>query len=297
MRKTLLKLSVILLAMFVLLTFLDWKGIYRLEKRIWHLNQQLSNIAKDPKTSPDSKFNKLAADYQKITQDFPESPLAPIALIHAGRVYLINQNYTKADELFQRAINEYPENKQALLIAFSESVKVYIAQKDSSKVVALYKRMQTEFPLSLIGIQAPLSISYYWLNLKESEKAQAATLDAITYYQKTLETQDNRNVQFQVLNLLARAYSLNQQWSLSAKTFGRILLEFPETQYLNLERANILLKTLNKISVLQLKDVDSPIKLYQTFINTYANHPLNPVLTQMIEALQNIKEDIKTKTF
>ena len=55
-------------------------------------------------------------------------------------------------------------------------------------------------------------------------------------------------------------------------------------------RAQNIISTINTLSIIQMKDYDLPIKIYQDFINVNPNHPFNGQIQKLIDDIKLLKE-------
>ena len=72
-------------------------------------------------------------------------------------------------------------------------------------------------------------------------------------------------------------------------TLGHVLLRYGSLGGLTANRASILLKTINAVSIIQLKDYDRPLRIYQRFMEENPDHRLNKLLAEIIDELAVLK--------
>ena len=105
-----------------------------------------------------------------------------------------------------------------------------------------------------------------------------------------MHNKTRRPIEFNALRFLATTYFKQKEWSKGVETLEKVLLEYPDRQYLTVQRAEVIIKTINTVSLTQLQDYNVPLKIYEGFIARNASHPLNSVLKEMIKGLKKLQE-------
>lgn len=290
MKKLLFNLFLILLIVFIVFTALDYKGTYSAERDLWKINDKFSQAAIDPKSIPDSTFESLASRYQAFIKKYPDSALVPPVQILIGRVYLTKGDYARAREQFEKIIKIYKDKPNVGVEAAADIGRTYALENNSEMVLKNYERVKNEFPLTPIGMQAPLILAKYHSERGDVEKTQAAFDAAITHFKKIIKDNPDSTIEFNALRSLGATYLASKKFDEAVNTFGTILLKFPQRKYLNSARINTLVKTINTVSVVELQDYERPIKIYSTFIKKHPEHPFNNSFKEMMKSLQLLRE-------
>ena len=299
MKKLLISLSSILVGIFIILSLLDQNGEYNAEKMIWKANQKFFELAKDPNSIPDKTFLQLDKQYELIANRFPNSPLAKKAYISIARMYLVKKDYPTVRNKVQIIFKKYPKDAAIGSEATSLIGRSYELSGDWPNALRIYNDLMEKYPKTEIGLNVPLYIANYYQINKFAANAQQAYDTAIVYYKKTVSNDPNPFIQFKSLGLLANCYFFKKMWREGVTTLGELLVKYPSGEFLSFHEIDLLLKTINTISVTQLKDYDLPIQIYQNFITQHPNHGLNKLLKKIITALTEFKNrriEIKTKS-
>lgn len=289
MKKTLIIFAGILLGTFIVFSLLDTSE-YALEKRIWRVQKQYDQMAKDPKVVPDQEFEDMIFQYRNIVTQYPKSSLAPQVHLQIGRTYILRQDYTKAREAFQEVVETYPGRLSVGAEALSSIGNTYEIQGEVAMAVQTYRRVSEEYTKTELGLNMPLYIANYYLRLNKPTESATALQNAVNFYKKISRENPQSPLEFNSLRLLVTAYFAQEQWNDGVNVLSRLLLEYPSREYLTLERANLIIKAINTVAVTQLKDYDIPINIYQTFIARNPDHPLNNYLLEVIKSLQLLKD-------
>ncbi len=299
MKKALIIYIVLLVGMFTALTLLNARSEYTAEKAIWKINRDFANVAKDPDAIPDAEFQRVFKGYIQFKSKYKYSKLAPIAHVMAARVYMYKKDYVKARGVYEEIAKTYKSNPNIQAQAVFEIAESYNREKNFPNFVATLKRLIKDYPLTELGYQAPITLAEIYLKRGEQDLALQHLNEAVDHYNGlTVQYKNKPDVVFNALRSVSVCYMAMKKWSKAVETLGDILMRFPETKYINTQRADKIITSINMISITKLKDYDLPITIYQNFINKYPKHPYRKALEAMVHSLNVLKEknvDITTK--
>jgi len=290
MKKTLQICVVILVGIFVLLTVLDYKGEYASQKELWKINKYFVEIAQDPNAAPSASFDKAAAQFNSYLKKFPNSSSTPIAHILLGRAHLLKKDYNKAREIYEEIVVKYKDRPEIAVQAVAEIGRSYADQGDIDGVMRVYDRIVADFPLTDLGLRTPLLKAKYYFDHNELQKASEAFSSAIVYYKQLIVKHPDSDIEYSALRLIASCYLAQERWEEAINVFSEMLLDFADPRYLNAQRAQTALNTINTISIVKLENYDLPIGIYQKFITKYPEHPITPTLEGMIKSFEVLKQ-------
>ncbi|MCR4337397.1 MAG: tetratricopeptide repeat protein [Candidatus Omnitrophica bacterium] len=290
MKKFLLTLIGIILGLFVLLSLLD-KSNYKIEKKIWKVQKEFYVISKDPKVVPAAKFEEVAKSYRKIAEKYPKSSLTPRIYLHIGMVYAVQKNFPKARAAFEEAIKRYPDNAPLVAEALFSIGLTHDQEKHPDQVLKVYDQIIKSYPLTKVGFKAPLYKANYLMRIQRTQEGQQALNEAVNFYKNIAQEHPKTPLEFISLRFLFTTYMAQKDWANVITTLERLLLNFSSPQYLDGRRAEILVKSINTISVSQLKDYKRPVGIYKKFIAQYPEHPLSGDLKKVISTLQKFEKE------
>jgi len=293
MKKTLIIFIIILSGVFAILSFLDRHGDYAAERNLWKINQDFYKVTRDPKTTPDITFDQITARYEKFLQRFSYSRLAPAAYIRIGRVYLFRKNYNRARQEFENVIQKFSDKSSIVVQGLKEIIYSYEKEEDLDNVIKVHQRAKRDYPLTSLGLDAPFLMAKVHAQQKREDLAKKDLFDAIKHYKQLIQQYPDTPVEFKAQELLARCFFSLQMWREAVNTLGEIFIRFSEPPYLTPSKAKAITKSINTVSVFQLRDADLPISIYQKFMGAHPQHPFNKVLNNIIQELKQIKENKK----
>ena len=73
------------------------------------------------------------------------------------------------------------------------------------------------------------------------------------------------------------------------EVFGKVTDKYGRPEHMNIRTLDTILKTINTVSVYQLKDYELPRQIYQDIIAKNPNHPWKSYFHKMIDTLSTLK--------
>ena len=289
MKKALLIFLVILLLPVLVIGVINRNDDYSAERSLWKLNKQYHEIAKDPKAAPPASFDGLIAKYGKFVKRYNASKVVPIARIYIGRVYAVRGDYKAARKVFEEVIGENANNMIMISMAYKHIIQTFAAEEDFVNVVKIYEEIKKNYPLTEIGIRAPLDIARMYAVRKEELRKTAAINSALTYYKELLKKDMEPIAKMMIMRFESECYFALGMWKEGVDTLRDILIGFPETEYLTVARARWLISTINAMSAGRLKNYDRPVEIYSEFVQKYPEHPYRQAFEQVIAKIKEAK--------
>ncbi len=293
MKKTLIIFLVILLAPVLIVGVIDRNDDYSAEKALWKLNKDYQEVAKDPKAAPQASFDQLANKYEKLIKRYDTSKIIPIAKIYYGRVFAVSGDYDKARDVFEEVVSENSKNMIMITMAYRHIIQTFAAEEDFKSVVNTYEEIKNKYPVTEIGIRAPLDIARMYAVRKQEVKKIAAINAALNYYNDLLSKEMHPVAKMMVMRFQSECYFSLGKWNSGINTLKDLLIDFPEVEYLSVKRARWIISTINAMCVGRLKDFDRPVAIYTEFVEKYPEHPYRKVFDQVILKMKEAK--VKSK--
>jgi len=289
MKRCLFVFCSILVGLFIVLSVLGKKGEYAAEKVLWSINQQFDTATRDPESTPAAQYDTIVVLYDQFIEKYPDSNLIPAVKILAAKVLVYKKDYDLAVKRFEAIMMEYRENKSIQVQVLAEIGRAYAYKKDDKMVMATYKRIWKDFPKTDLGLRVPLLIAEFYANRNQIVEAKNAFQEAVDYYKKLTQDQDNPFVELNSWRLLSACFVAQENWSEAIEAYKTILIKFPEPQYLSLNEVGRVVKSINALSVIKLKNEDLAIDVYKEFIKIYPDHPFTEKFRQIIDQYNKLK--------
>jgi len=174
-------------------------------------------------------------------------------------------------------------------MAYKHIIQTFAAEEDFVNVVKIYEEIKKNYPLTEIGIRAPLDIARMYAVRKEELRKTAAINSALTYYKELLKKDMEPIAKMMIMRFESECYFALGMWKEGVDTLRDILIGFPETEYLTVARARWLISTINAMSAGRLKNYDRPVEIYSEFVQKYPEHPYRQVFEQVIAKIKEAK--------
>mgnify|MGYP001594856021 FL=1 len=289
MKKAVLIYIGILAGVFVLFSLLGRDSDYAIEQMAWKVQREYIDILKDPKVVPEQTFNKVIRDYQKIIERYPSSKLTPMIRMLVGNVYHVKKDYETSREKFNEIIELYPQNRELQAQALSAIGRTYEAQDNWPGARKIYDRIVADYALTRTGLGIPLYIANHYKGVNDYQKTMDAYERAITHYNALAAQNPDSPAEYNSLRYLSNCYLDQKRWREAVEALGKITAKYGRPERMNIRTLDIILKTINTVSVYQLKDYELPLQIYQDIITKDPNHPWKDYFQKMIDTLSTLK--------
>jgi len=113
-------------------------------------------------------FEKAIDYYEKLVQDYPESPLAPEALHYVGKVYANGiKDYEQAIIVFNDVIDKYPESPQAAHSQFMIGFVYANSIADTAEARLAYHKFKDTYPEHELVPSVDFELKYLGKDINE----------------------------------------------------------------------------------------------------------------------------------
>ena len=279
----------ILAGVFVLLSLLGRNSDYAIEQAAWKLQREYIDILKDPKVVPEQTFARIIKDYQKIIERYPDSKLTPGLRMIVGNVYLVKKDYETSREKFNEIIKLYPQDRELQAEVLSAIGRTYESQDNWPGARKVYDRIVADYALTRTGLGVPIYIANHYKTQNDYQKTMDAYDRAITHYNTLAAQNPDSPAEYNSLRYLSNCYLDQKRWDEAVEVLGKIAAKYGRPEHMNIRTLDIILKTINTVSVYQLKDYELPRQIYQDIITKYSDHPWKDYFQKIINTLSTLK--------
>ena len=281
----------ILGAVWGILSLLDPRSDYIAEKILWQATQRLSFASKNPEAVPDRDFEQIAAQYQKVIKDFPNSRLVPSAYFFLGNLYSVKKDYETARGMLGEICPKYPGNASLCSEASANIAKTFELEGNWSEALKVYQGIEKAYPLSDLGLTIPLYIANYYARYSHTVNAQEAFAEAAAHYRKLSAEHPNSEVELKALKLLSGCYLVQKNWKEATAALAEILNKYPNSQLVVPTS-----QAIDSITLTESKDFDAAITIYRDFIAKNPKHPLEKHFQETIQTFEKLKSKKTSET-
>lgn len=293
MKKTISILIILIVGLFIGLSFLGRNGDYDAEKALWRVNKKFIELNRDPEGVPPNAFNAIYNEYEGLAKKFSNTKYAPGMRILAARVYVVQKRFDEARSVLESIVKQNDGDENVQMQALFEIGKTYELEKNMEAMISNLKRIQGAYPDNGFSRNVPVLIAKTYADFGKTGLSREAYYEAILGYEKTIKAYPGTGVALDAQYVIGAAYSALNKWDDAVDAFGRALLDYSTVKELDINRAKGIVQAINLISLKNTRDLEKPVKIYQTFIEQNENHPFNAMLEEIIRRFNVVEEKIK----
>lgn len=259
---------------------------YQSERYLYRATKLARHIIMAPESVPPQEFNKALNSYELVFTRYPDSASAKRARMGIGSLYLAKKENIKAREVFNKALELYPNDKVICIEARFAIAKNYESQDLWDKALAEYKGIITDYPDTEIGLSLPVYIARYFEKEKDAIGANNAYRDAIAHYKSLAEKNPNTILGFRAQDYIVICYTRQENWQEAVNSLEKIVTDYPMARTVSAS-----MRLVSDISINRLKDPGKAIVIFQKFLSMHPGHPANKYIQKGIEVLNNVSID------
>lgn len=230
-------------------------------------------------------LQKALEVYEEFVRKNPTSKIIRHAKFQIGRLYFINENFTKARQVFEEIIRDYPEEIGLCTSAQLGIAACYERGGDWEEAMQAYHKLKSDYPDTKAAFGVPLFIAQYYLRENRVSEAEDAFQEAISEYKKIIKENSNPGLAAEAQDLISLAYINQQRWDKAIDSLKTLADTYPKSP-----KASASLFTIAAIYQKQLKAPEKAIEIYEKFTKQYPGHALVGLAKSKIESLQEPAE-------
>ena len=283
MKKTLITLSSLLVAVFIVLSIASSGGIYDAEKLLYSALRAGEKIMANPDVVPPSAARSIENKLQYIVKNYPGTPIAEIARMKIAEFYALTKNYDKAiealDEVIYSSEKKLPELSQALFLKGN----IYEKKNQWFKALAVYGTLRDRCKDTPLGLQIPLYVADYYTKNSMAAEAISAYNDAATFYDRVSKERRGTIVGYWASTYLVISYLNLKRFEDAGRVVEEIINSYPGTASYTQH-----LPSVEYIFVKQLKEPQKALGIYKSVQQKTNNAQLQAVLKKKISELEKV---------
>jgi tetratricopeptide (TPR) repeat protein len=185
---------------------------YKMERMVWHADQEAKPILINEGGVPSYEFNRVLGLYRKIIDAKPGSGFALDAQFKIAKLYVADNSFDQAHLEYDAIIDNYKDNKELVANALFLKAQSYEVEKKWPEALKLFEQIKEKYPKTAKALSVPMYIARYYMENEDTVAAVKAYQSGITYYQKIVDTYPNTKASFLCENLIIRAYLEMSCW-------------------------------------------------------------------------------------
>lgn len=251
---------------------------------------------------------KARTEWLSISDQFPNNPYAPLALLTAAELSVKNKDLEQAINDYERFINKYPKHqftgRTAIRLGMLyESEKQYVKSREWFNIALSqhfknnpagvadiklligksyqteglwedadksYTELESQHSMTVAALQVPFMHFLHFKDLEEVEKGNQVLDEAVAKYKKLVEEQPNSRIATYARQFMLSAYTQKKDWN---QLMQRVDQELQNETIEERKGRWLFLKAL--IAENRMKDKEQAASIYQDFLTQYPGHPLS----------------------
>ena len=142
----------------------------------------LNRPADDPKKSQE-QLSQAIALYKQVVEQYPRSPVAPLALFHLGNAQVLANEVDAGIETYKRFMLLYGSNTSLLGLVQQRLAYAYLAKGDRDQAVKAFT--------GILEIPGALNKDHVLFELAKIEESQSRPEGALAHYQDLMKNYPN----------------------------------------------------------------------------------------------------------
>lgn len=252
---------------------------YTGEWLFWRAQQANAPILKQPNQATPQQYARAIAAFEHVVRRVPGTVWAARAQMAIASLCAMQQQYKAARTAYELVLRNHGQEKELCLAALAAIAKTYEVENDWDGAVKAYRELSDLFPLSRMGMEAPLYVALVYERRQQPEEARQAYERAARVYSKLAVQAPSERLEIQLKGYLALSYQRLQKWAEAIRILEG-LLDVPE----GVNRPLVLL-TLGTLYELKLSDRERAQTAYEQLLTEFPEHPFGKSAKLKLEHL------------
>ncbi|MDP3791847.1 MAG: tetratricopeptide repeat protein [Candidatus Omnitrophota bacterium] len=280
MKKIILILISILVAIFVILSVFGMGGEYEAEKLFYRAMKVNSKITINPDVAPPALLLVVENNLNKLITKYPKANITKTANIALLEFYIAHKNYNKGMSLAGSMIQTYKEDLFILSVAQFLKGVIYEKQNDWSRALTEFITLRDKYPNTQLGVQIPLYIAKYYDTKGEDSKAMEAYGQAQSFYENMEKEYEGKNMGYIASAMLIQTFVSSRNYEKAGAS-----IEYAIDKYYSQMALVQLLPLVENIIVTKLKNSEKAVDIYNNILAKSKDEKLKKVLQKRIDEL------------
>ncbi|MFA6320575.1 MAG: tetratricopeptide repeat protein [Candidatus Omnitrophota bacterium] len=281
MKKIIVALTVILIAVYATLAFLGSGGEYASEKLLYKIMKGASAISLNPDAAPPAQLAAVERDLKTLISKYPGTRSAKIAHIALMEFYVANKKYSEAAAFAATIEKTYAADAELLSTAQFLLGTAYEKQGSWSKALAEFKILEEKYPHTQLGMQIPIYIGKYYEAKGKDAEARSAYKEAVNFYSNMEKEYSNKVLGYTASVLLIQSYLNMNDYEAAGNMVDKTL-----HKYASRLSFMQLLPYVENIYIKKLNQPEKAIELYKYVMDKIKDPRMIKLLNKKIEEIK-----------
>jgi len=226
-KKTIIVLVSILVAVFIALSILGAGGEYAAERLFYRAMKGSGKITVNPDVAPPAMIASVEKTFLKIIKKYPRTNTAKAAHISLAEFYIFNKDYDKAFKLIGSILATKSFGNGVLSSAQFLKGFAYERQGKWDAALREYMALRDNFTDTQFGIQIPMYIGKHYEDEGKTAEANAAYADAAQFYANLAAREKGKAMGYAALNFLMHSYMSVKNYEQAGRTLEEMIDTYP----------------------------------------------------------------------
>lgn len=284
MKKIILILTAILIAVYICLELLSSGGEYAAERLFYRATRLNSEIVANPDVAPPQLLVTIENTLQKILQRYPKTTMAKRANITLAEFYILNKKYNLAFSALASMVDKYNSDTGVLSVAGFLKGVAYEKQDRWDMALKEFAMVRDKYTNTELGLQVPIYIGRHYEKEGDSVRAGEAFAEAAAFYENLERSNPRTMIGYMASALSIEAYLGAKNYEKAGAALEEIINKYPSPMTLTK-----LLPYVDFIFVEKLKRPDRAIEIYKNIKEKSKNEKFSKFLQQKIEKIEKLE--------
>lgn len=284
MKNTIIAFIIILIAIFVILTFLTPDEEYKAEKMLYRASKAYSKVKINPDVAPPKLIASVENELRTIVNKYSDTNAAMAAHMALSEIYMSNKRYKEALLVLDEIIEKYNKEEDLALLSKARFLKG-LAYKEldrwdlALKEFAILKDECVNTPL---GLQAPMYVARYYVEQGKATEADAEFSNAVGFYDKLRTEKKGTLLAYSASNLLVQAYIYLKRYEEAGQVVEDCIVEYPATLTFMQQ-----IPLVESIYLTELKDPNKVMEIFNFILKNTDDEKIKTFVQSRIDTLSD----------
>lgn len=285
MKRLLITLILILVAVYAVFSILGSGGEYAAEKLFYKAMKTYSKITANPDVAPPAMLTSVENGLKSLIKKYPKTSVAKTAHISLSELYIMSKKYEDAQSMLKSIMAAYKDD--ILVMSMAQFMKGTIYEKTNrwDKALVEFRILRDKYPNTQLGLQIPLYIGKYYQVKGDEAASQDAYKEAVSFYSKIEKENSKKVLGYMASQLLMQSYMNLRNFEEAGNVLEATLMN-----YASPGSFNQLLPLVEMIYVEKLKSPEKAIALYKKVETLFKGGKLKTIINKRIEILEKSKK-------
>ncbi len=286
MKKTIIILIAVLIAVAAILAILGRGGEYDAERLLYRTMKMAGKITGNPDVAPPKLLAAIERGMEKVIKKYPATIAAKSAHMKLVEFYIFIKEYDKALSATDTIIKRYGDDPVAMSMTYFFRGSIHEKQNRWDRAIKEFEILKDKYANTQLGMDAPIYIAHHYRQKGDSAETAKAYDDAAQFYRRMSNNNKGKMLGYAALSMLFQTYMETENYEKAGDVLADILDEYASPVAYT--------KFLRYVEPLFVKKLNNPAKAIGVYINIQMktkDEKLKELLSKRIEALKNPKKD------